>query len=135
MSYVLKFDQLFEYDIQQKGITLETTLKYDGKAVTLLAKLDTGSTDCIFARKFGEELGLNIEQGDFSTIGTSTGNFGAYLHEITLSVLGYEFEVYAFFAESEAFDRNVLGRTGFLDRVVLGLVDYEGKLFLNRYDY
>ena len=114
---------------------METTLKYAEKEVILLAKLDTGSTDCIFARKFGEELGLNIEQGDFSTIGTSTGNFGAYLHEITLSVLGYELEVYAFFAENEAFDRNVLGRKGFFDRVVLGLIDYEGKLFVNHYDY
>ena len=35
------------------------------------------------------------------------------------------------FAEDENFSRNVLGRQGRLDRVRLGLVDYEGKLCLS----
>lgn len=30
-------------------------------------------------------------------------------------------------------NQNVLGRHGWLERVVLGLVDYEGKLLLSRY--
>ena len=39
----------------------------------------------------------------------------------------------AAFAEDEAFQRNVLGRRGFLEPVILGLVDYEGKLYLSKY--
>jgi len=39
----------------------------------------------------------------------------------------------AFFPADEEIRRNVLGRFGWLDRVVLGLVDYDGKLYLSRY--
>jgi hypothetical protein len=38
------------------------------------------------------------------------------------------------FAADEAFQRNVLGRRGFLEQTVLGLVDYEGRLYLRRYN-
>ena len=37
-----------------------------------------------------------------------------------------------YFAKDYAFNRNVLGRTGFLNRVVVGLNDYAGKLYLSR---
>jgi hypothetical protein len=40
-----------------------------------------------------------------------------------------------YFAKDESFTRNVLGRQGWLDRVKLGLIDYEGRLFLSKYDY
>jgi predicted aspartyl protease len=135
MPFVLSFDKLFDYDTQRTGITVETTLKFADKEVKFDAKIDTGATDCIFARKFGEEIGLNVEQGNMISVSTATGNFRAFMHEITLSVLGFDFEIYALFAENESFERNVLGRAGFLDRVVLGLVDYEHKLYLNRYNY
>lgn len=36
-------------------------------------------------------------------------------------------------AESDYFDRNVLGRIGWLDRVKLGLIEQEGTLFLGEY--
>ena len=39
-----------------------------------------------------------------------------------------------FFAEDENFRRNVLGRNGWLDRVVIGINDYDGKLYLSRYE-
>ena len=130
MNYQLNFSDLIEYDTTKAGITLDIELKFGGAAQTVSAKLDTGSTDCIFARAVGESLGLPIENGKPASIGTATGTFRAYLHEVTLSVLDFDFEVYVYFAEDENFKRNVLGRTGFLDRVVLGLVDYEGKLFL-----
>jgi hypothetical protein len=39
-----------------------------------------------------------------------------------------------YFAKEESFTRNVLGRVGWLDRVKLGLIDYEGKLFLSEYN-
>lgn len=38
-----------------------------------------------------------------------------------------------YFAESDYFDPNVLGRIGWLDRVKLGLIEQEGKLFLSEY--
>ena len=64
---------------------------------------------------------------------TAAGNFDAYAHEVGVSVLEIETFSRAFFAKEESFTRNVLGRQGWLDRVKLGLIDYEGKLLLSAY--
>lgn len=97
------------------------------------AKIDTGSTFCLFARKRGEELGLDIESGIRRTVGTVTGTFTVYLHELSLSVANLDFDALVGFAEDDTFQRDVLGRRGFLEQVILGLTDYEGKLYLNTY--
>ncbi len=57
----------------------------------------------------------------------------AYLHEVNLSVAGFAFSAFVGFAENEGFRRNVLGRRGFLEHIMLGLVDYDGQLSLNNY--
>jgi hypothetical protein len=88
---------------------------------------------CIFERKFGEKIGLEIENGMRQNFGTATGTFLAYGHELTLIVAGFEFDSMVFFPENEHIKRNVLGRTGWLDRIILGLIDYEGKIYLSRY--
>jgi hypothetical protein len=61
------------------------------------------------------------------------GSFPAYGHPITLSVLEFDFEIIAYFAADASFNRNVLGRHGFLNRLQLGLVDYEGRMYLSRF--
>lgn len=101
-----------------------------GVAVTLSAKIDTGSTNCIFARKYGEQLGLNIEDGEIVKIGTATGSFTTYRHFVTLSFLDYSYNAAICFAAEDSFNRNILGRSWFLNQIVLGLNDYEGKLYL-----
>lgn len=133
MAYSLEFERLVEYDTRRTGITVEIRLKIAGSEVAVSPKIDTGSTDCVFVRAVGEDLGLEIEKGESGFIGTATGNFRAFLHPVTLSILDYDFDIYAYFAEDENFNRNVLGRLGFLDRVNIGLIDYEGKLFLSEY--
>jgi hypothetical protein len=133
VAHQLSFERIIRYDPGQSGITVETTLKLQGKSVSLFAKVDTGSTYCIFGRKYGEALGLNIENGLEQPIGTATGRFLTYGHEVALVVGGFEFDSIAYFAADVGFERNVLGRHGWLDRIVLGLVDYEGKLLLSRY--
>jgi hypothetical protein len=57
-----------------------------------------------------------------------------YLHEVSLSLASLEFNGLIAFAEDQGFRRNVLGRRGFIEQLTLGLVDYEGKLYLGRYD-
>jgi hypothetical protein len=37
-----------------------------------------------------------------------------------------------YFAADDSFKRDVLGRHGFLDRMLIGLDDYAGKLYLRR---
>ena len=52
----------------------------------------------------------------------------------TAQTFGIEFWADVFFAQDGAFRRNFLGRTGWLDRVRIGIVDYERMLFLGRYE-
>jgi len=51
-----------------------------------------------------------------------------------LAVLGVEVNALVYFYEEPAIARNVLGRSGWLDRVRLGLVDYDSLLYLSAYD-
>lgn len=134
MSYQLTFARMLAYDAGQPGITLAVTLKSGGEDVPCEAKIDTGSSFCVFARNIAEQLGLDVESGLRRVIGTVTGTFVIYLHEVSLSVAGFELDALIGFAADASFQRNVLGRRGFLEQVVLGLNDYEGKLYLSRYD-
>jgi hypothetical protein len=138
VSFQLTFDYRLDYDAGQAGITLPVTLRLSQKVVGCEAKVDTGSTFSIFARQIGEDLGLGIESGIKRLVGTVTGTFEVYLHEVTLSLPGLEpgieLDALVGFAADEAFQRNVLGRRGFLEQTVLGLVDYEGRLYLRRYN-
>lgn len=129
MTHNLEFSYLIEYDTRLTGISLDTKIFIGTDSVKFTAKIDTGSTTCIFARKYGEELGLEIESGDPVKISTAIGSFQTFQHFVTLSVLDLEFNAKVCFVEDENFNRNVLGRLGFLDRVLLGLNDYEGKLY------
>lgn len=133
MAEIIEFDKTYLYSIYDVGITVPVQLFYDDKDVEFDAKIDTGSTYCIFQRLHGELLGLEIENGTTVDINTATGSFRAFGHELTLSVLGIETVSTVYFAESDYFDRNVLGRIGWLDRVKLGLIEQENKLFLSEY--
>jgi len=79
-------------------------------------------------------LHLDVESGTPLRISTVTGTFTAYGHTVTLETLGLSFETTVYFAEHEGLPRNVLGRRGWLDRVHLGVVEYEGKLYIAKYD-
>ena len=133
MAETVEFDLIHEYSIYKDGITVETILKYGDRIVIFEAKVDTGSTYCVFERGRGEALGLEIENGIPLQFGTATSSFRAFGHELTLTVLGIETVSTVYFAEEDYFDRNVLGRIGWLDRVKLGLIEQEGKLFLSEY--
>lgn len=133
MSEVLSFAESYNYDTLKIGITVPIKLFFGEKFVRLEAKVDTGAENCIFERTHAERLGIDVESGDLVVFNTAAGNFAAYGHELTLSVLGLETYAKVYFAKEESFTRNVLGRQGWLDRVKLGLIDYEGKLLLSAY--
>ncbi|HLG15292.1 MAG TPA: hypothetical protein VJH03_12425 [Blastocatellia bacterium] len=131
MPWSLSFSTLTEYDSGQPGISVPVILRLAGRETQCLAKIDTGSSDCIFRRFQGELLDLDIERGDLRDFSTATGLFRAYGHAVTLIVAGMEFDSVVYFAAHEGYNRNVLGRHGWLNSVRMGLVDYEGKLYLN----
>jgi hypothetical protein len=102
--------------------------------IDVIAAIDTASTFNIFERKNGEALELDIESGVRERVSTATGHFYCYGHELTLSVFDLEWQTVVYFAESDAFFKNVVGRVGFLDRLKVGIVDYEQLLYLGLYD-
>lgn len=133
MSYQLTFEQLVSYDLSKEGIFLEVALQLVEEKICFQAKIDTAASYCIFERKHGEALGLDIESGVEVQIGTATGSFIAYGHYLRLSVLSEEFDTMVYFAAPEEFNKNVLGRRGWLDLVIIGIIDYEEKLYFSRY--
>jgi len=134
MSETIEFETSHEYDTRKVGITVKTKLTHGKEFVEFYAKVDTGSSYCIFERIHGENIGIEIESGEEMRISTATDYFVAYEHELTINVLNIETVSTVYFAKEESFTRNVLGRQGWLDRVKLGLIDYEGKLFLSEYN-
>lgn len=134
MSHQLLFEHLLRYDVGQVGIPVPVTLRANDRVVDIAAKLDAGASDCIFEREHGMALGLDIESGILKIFSTATGSFPAYGHMVTLSVKDIEYEAIVYFAKDVGFNRNVVGRHGFLDRMLVGLDDYAGRLFLSRND-
>ncbi len=67
-------------------------------------------------------------------IATATGTFVTYAHDVALLVLDYEFDATVYFANDHTFRRNVLGRVGWLDRIRLGIIDYEGRMYISSYE-
>ncbi len=133
MSESITYDKTHYYNTLKPGISLTAILHHGQESVECEARLDTGSSHCIFKRAHGELLGLEIESTAAENIATVTGSFKAHLHTVTLEVLGIRSDAAVYFAADEHFTRSVLGRTGWLDRVKLGLIDYEAKLLLSPY--
>ena len=106
------------------------TLKSGREVIDLLAYLDT----CLFERKHGELLDLEVEAGDHRTFRTATGRVEAFGHVVELHVLGLKFESLVYFFADERVNKNLLGRAGWLDRIRLGLVDHDGDRYLAPYD-
>ena len=130
----LTFDKLVGYDSDKPGISLRVALGLGRESVVVEAKIDTGSSFCVFERSVGERLGLDIEAGRSVNISTVTGSFRAYAHEVTLMTEDFEVSAEVYFAQDESFRRNVLGRQGWLNQFIIALNDYDGKLYLSRYE-
>ncbi|MEO8074395.1 MAG: hypothetical protein ABI686_14240 [Acidobacteriota bacterium] len=133
MANNLAFEKLIYYDSGKSGVSLNVELRLGRKSAAFEAKIDTGSTYCVFERVHGEKLEIKIETGVRERIGTASGSFWAFAHQVTLIFENYEFDSTVYFAQDENFNRNVLGRHGWLDRVIIGINDYDGKLYLSRY--
>ena len=102
--------------------------------VRLFAKIDTGADYCLFERGYAEALLLEVERGTSSDFSTAAGEFHAYGHELTLAALGVEVHALVYFFENPNIRKNVLGRNGWLNRVRLGLVDYDSLVYVSAHD-
>lgn len=134
MIHSLAFDTLHRYDPAVPGINVPVELQVADRQVKIPdTRLDTGASHCIFKREYGELLGLKVESGVKEVFGTASGPFTGFGHEVLLCALGFELSAIVYFADFK-YPRNVLGRFGWLQQMRIGIVDYDGKLFVSRYD-
>jgi hypothetical protein len=130
-SYSLGFSEQIDYTDKHSGIELRIILSKNSHNIPAKAKLDTGSTFCIFQKQYAELLNIEIEKGEQEIIRTATGKFIVYGHELVLKIKNLEWETTVYFVPDEQFPVSVLGRIGFLDRLQIGLIDYEQLLFID----
>lgn len=130
--YKISYRILHQYPDSELGITIPVVLTVGEQIVKISdAKADIGASHCVFERGFGELLGLEIEKGTLKRFSTVTGQFTAYGHWVSMFVLGISFDTEVFFADVR---RNVLGRHGWFNKLRIGLVDYDHKLYVSGYD-
>jgi hypothetical protein len=123
------------YSASQSGIEVPIGLLLDdSRSVWLLAKVDTGASFCIFQKDYAVQLGIDVESGLHKVVATPTGRLDVYGHAVRLSCFEWEFETTVYFAASEGFIRNVVGRVGWLEHFRLGLIDHDSTLYLSRYE-
>jgi predicted aspartyl protease len=133
MPVSLAFDAAHHYADALDGIEVPITLCIGRQSVEFLAKLDTGAAHCIFERRYAEMLGVDVDSGRLQRFRTVAGSFAAYQHEVTIQTLGIEFSAVVFFAQDSTFNRNFLGRSSWLDRLRIAIVDYDRLLFVSPY--
>jgi hypothetical protein len=128
----LDFDADLEYEETAAGILVPIRLIHGDRSVELKARLDTGAADCLFDRFYADILGLP-DSGVERYYRTVTGSFQAFGHEVTLETLGLQWSAMVFFHAMGNPAHAFVGRRGWLDRVRLGIVHSEQRLFLGQY--
>ena len=105
------------------------------RSIRLAAYVDTGAAECIFEREYAEALGLTVRAGMLKRFSTASGGvLTAFGHTVRLSTLGHSVDALVFFADDVQLHRNVLGRQGWLNRLRIGIVHYDSKLYVSDYD-
>ena len=131
MAFQLEYQRKAIYESVESGITIEAILRHGNLETACQAKVDTGSQVCLFRRTFADALEIDVESGYREVFSTLAGSIVSYAHEVELETLGLRFQSYVYFAESYALRRNLLGRQGWLQLVMLGVNDYNRELYLS----
>jgi len=116
------------------GIVLPTTLTFGGAIVRTFACVDTGAAYCVFSNEVGQQLGLDIENGLPKRMGSLTGALDTFGHEVILQTLDVSFHSMVYFAKYPGLERNLLGRTGWLEKIRLAVIHYDNLLYFDKYD-
>ena len=132
MPLSVNFDASHRY-ASTEGIEVPIELRIGDRKIELFARVDTGAAHCIFERRYAEELGLDVESGRSQRFRTMSGSFATYEHEVTVHTFGIEFSAVVFFAHDPAFSKSFVGRSGWLDRLRIGIIDYDRMLFVSPY--
>ena len=132
--YQLEFTRVHDYSGDDASIVIPVVLRVGANPVQVAASVDTGASFCVFGTEIAEALGLDLTSGIRQRFRTANSGFEAYGHEIELIVFGVVTQSTVYFFADPMIEKNVLGRIGWLDRVRLGLVHHDNKIYLAPYD-
>ena len=132
--YQLEFTRVYDYSGEDESVVVPVTLRSGANRVPVAASVDTGASFCIFRTEIAEALGLALTGGIRKRFRTANSGFEAYGHEIELIAFGVATQSMVYFFADAMIDKNVLGRTGWLDRVRFGLIHHDSKIYLAPYD-
>ncbi len=132
MSWQFDFSTRLRTTEDSHGLYLTATLSVAGQELVVDGYLDIGAAYCILPRLLGETLGLAVEAGEPVTLKTGGGPLQGFLHFATLLLGDLAFEdVPICVIKYPGFDRCLLGRAGWLQKVRLNLSAYDEALYLN----
>ena len=129
MSWHLTYRHRYVFDPKQPGVTLPVSLFANGLVETTEAAIDSGSTLCVFKREIAEWLNIPIEQGIEDQVNAMGTVIRVYGHEVRMVIGEMTLDLFVYFPAFQNIPRNLLGRQGFLQRMLFGLDDYEGVVY------
>jgi len=132
--YELEFSRVYDYSGEDESVLVPVVLRAGANEVRVAASVDTGASFCVFGAEIAEALGFDLTSGICKRFRTANSVFEAYAHEVELSVFGIVTHSLIYFFADPAIDRNVLGRIGWLDRVRVGMIHHDSKIYLAPYD-
>ena len=130
----LEFTRVHDYSAGNESIIVPVVLHSGANRIPVAASLDTGASFCVFGTEIAEALGLDLTSGIRRRFRTANSVFDAYGHEVEIVALGLGTRAVVYFFADPMIDKNVLGRTGCLDRFQLALVHHDSKVYLASYD-
>jgi hypothetical protein len=130
----LEFAEVYDYSGEDESVVIPVVLRSGANEAPVAASVDTGASFCIFGSEIAEALGLDLTSGIRGRFRTANSSFDAYGHGVEIDAFGFATHSFIYFFADPTIDRNVLGRTGWLDRVRLGLIHHDSKIFLAPYN-
>lgn len=134
MSFQLTFRDRRRYETSDGAITVAAFLSFGNNRVKCAAQVDTGAAVCLFGRELADALGIDVESGHKIHLSTLVGSFPAYGHEVTLETFSLKLYTIVYFVAHDGLERNLLGKFGWLQKVRLGVMDYDEEIYLSAYD-
>jgi len=130
MEFLLSFPIRHRFQTTEVGILIPCSLGRNGTVVDFYAKVDSGSEYCLFQRELAEALQIKVEDGFPVRLATLAGSLTVFAHTVVISTFGLEFESTVLFNPAGGTNRNILGRTGWLNNLHLGLTMDDEMIYL-----
>ena len=132
--YQLEFARVYDYSGGEDSVVIPVVLRSGANEVQVAASVDTGASFCLFGSEIAEALGFDLTSGMRKRFRTANSSFDAYGHGVELHALGVATHSFIYFFADPMIDRNVLGRTGWLDRIRLGPIHHDNQVYLAPHD-